>query len=166
MPSMGYILRALLLLSALWGSLAMAQSTNVGTALARVNDQLAAELRFTCDDEQELTIIQSNAYGVVQKDHLSAAQIDAAAIQWDAQGDLLLPCSSQHKHCVQSINFRLDQERRSSILRLPVALNGTAREEFAAALRDLLHAFAEENELVVTYPPLERMTTNYLNHDL
>ncbi len=163
---MGYLLRITLLLSALWGSSALAQSTRVDTALDRVNELLGEDVRIVRNDEQQLTIIQSTAYGVVQKDHVAAAHLDATAMLWDAQGELLVPCSSMHKHCVKSINFRLDQEKRSSTLRLPAVLHDPAHAELTTALRDLLAEFTKENEFVVTYPRTQRMTEDYLKHDL
>ncbi len=144
----------------------MAQPANVEIALTRMNELLGGEVRMSCNDQQELMIIRSNAYGIVQKDQVTAAQLDAEAMRWDVQGELLVPCSSQYKHCVGSVNFKLDQERRSSTLRLPAVLHDHAQGEFAAALRDLIAAMAMENELVVTSSPTQRMTEDYLKHDL
>lgn len=71
-----------------------------------------------------------------------------------------------HTHRLKRVQSRLDQDRRSSTLCLHAVLHVPANAGPAAALRDLLAEFTNENEFVVTSPRSQRMTEDYLKHDL
>lgn len=144
----------------------MAQTVSVEVALARVNSLLGSDLQLIMSEEHDLSFLQSNAYGIVNKNEVAAGHLDVHAIRWSTEGELQLPCSSPYKHCVKSIHYLLDQEKRSSILRLKPALQEELSDQLAEALRDMLDAIAMESAIVVTPRATERMTTDYLKLEL
>jgi hypothetical protein len=94
---------------------------------------------------------------MVQRDLLSIHDLNTSSIRYNAMtGEVTADCSVGASHCVRSILYVLDMERRSSMLRIPVA----APSDSELVIQGLLSMLKADDRSAETSSRLSRNRAN------
>lgn len=126
--SMGYLELLLISMISFLCAPLSAQYSEHAQTLSGIAVPLSSSLSVALSPNGSLTFEHRDDYDIVRKDRVLMDAIDLEVIAYDSVGVVSIPCKSGHAHCVQSTFFRMDQERRSSVLRLPTEDGNMATE--------------------------------------